>query len=130
MFSKDAMETISEKAIELVEEKKEEILEKVIEQLESKKEDVEKKVDEAETIVEQTAEAIGDKLEQIVDKLDDIPQVAKAIEVLDDVIGNQIDGREVTCSCFSWLFVLRITRKNPPTAPSKPAETENKPSSQ
>jgi len=124
------METISEKAIELVEEKKEEIVEKVVEQLESKKEEIEEKIDQAENVVEQTVEAIGDKLEAIVDKLDDNPQIAKAIDVLDDVIGNQIDGREVTCSCFSWLFVLRITRKNPPTVPSKPTETENKPSSQ
>lgn len=124
------METISEKAIELVEEKKEEIIEKVEEQLESKKEEVGKKVDQVENTIEQTAEAIGDKLEAIVDKLDDNPQVAKALEVLDNVLGNQVDGREVTCSCFSWLFVLRITRKNPPTVPSKPVETENKPSSQ
>lgn len=124
------METISEKAIELVEEKKEEIIEKVVEQLDSKKEEIGEKVDKVENVIEKSAEAIGDKLEAIVDKLDDNPQVAKAIEVLDNVIGNQIDGREITCSCFSWLFVLRITRKNQKTVQSKPVETENKPSSQ
>jgi hypothetical protein len=115
-----------------MESKKEEVIQKVAEEIVKKEEEIEKKVDEAEVIIETTAEKIGDKLEElskpaldILDKIDDNPQVAKALEM----VAEQFDGREINCSCFSWLFVLRISRKNRQTPQTKPAETENKSSS-
>lgn len=121
--SKDAMEAVVvEKVTELVESKKDEVLEKVVEQVEEKKEEIEKKVDEvadkAEEAVEKAADEVGKKLEEaakpltdLIDKLDDNPQVAKALDIIDDVIGDQLDGREISCSCFGWLVALRIARK-------------------
>lgn len=122
--SKDAMETVVvEKVAEIVESKQDEILEKAVEQLEERKEEIEKKVDEvadkAEEVIENAAGEVGKKLEEaakpivdLIDKLDDNPQVAKALDVIDDVIGDQLDGREITCSCFGWLVALRIARKS------------------
>lgn len=112
-------EVVTEKAVELLESKKEEILEKVAEQLEEKKEEIEKKVDEAadkaEETVEKAAEEIGKKLEEaakpltdLIDKLDDNPQIAAVLEG----IVTQVDGREISCSCFGWMFALRIHRKS------------------
>lgn len=128
--SKDAMEKkvediVTEKAVELVESKKEEILEKIAEQLEGKKEEIEKKVDEVadktEETVEKVADDIGKKLEEVakpltdlIDKLDDNPQVAT---ILTGIV-TQVDGREITCSCFGWLFALRISRKGTATPPA------------
>jgi hypothetical protein len=123
MFNKDAMADV---VVELVESKKEEIME----QVEAKKEEIEKKVDEvadkAESAIENTANEIGKKAEAILDKLDDNPQIAKALDVLDDVIGDQLDGREISCSCFGWLVALRIARKSQQTPPSKSEETPSK----
>lgn len=122
--SKDAMENVvSEKAVELVEAK-------VVEQLEEKKEEIAEKVDEVadktEEAIEKVADEIAKKLEEpvaaIIDKLDDNPQIAKAIDVVQDVIGDQLDGREISCSCFGWLVALRISRKTQSTLPSKPEE--------
>ncbi len=126
--SKDAME---DKIKEVVAEK---VVEKAIEQLEEKKEEIEKKVDEVadkvEDSIEKASEEVGKQLEEaakpiadIIDKLDDNPQIANAIEMVSDIIVDQLTGREVSCSCFGWLFALRITRKTPPTPPSKPEET-------
>lgn len=134
--SKDAMEKVDdvvEKVTEAVESKKEEILEKVAEQVEEKKEEIEQKVDEvadkAEEVVEKVAEEVGKKLEEaakpltdLIDKLDDNPQIAKALDVIDDVIGDQLDGREVSCSCFGWLVALRIARKSKQSPQAKPEE--------
>jgi hypothetical protein len=140
--SKDAMEdkvkeVISEKVTELVESKKDEVVEKVLEKIEDKKEELEKKVDEVadntEKAVEKVAEDLGKKLEEaskpladIIDKLDDNPQIAKAIDVVGDAIVSQIDGREISCSCFGWLVALRISRKSKEILPSKPEETVQK----
>jgi len=117
--SKDAMEVITEKAVELVESKQEEILEKV-------EEVAEQQVDAAEKAIEETASEVGKKLEDvaapiadIVDKLDDNPQVAAAIETL----VTAVDGREISCSCFGFLFALRISRKSKRSPPAKPEET-------
>ena len=128
--SKDAMEeVVSEKAIELVEEKKEEIIEAVVEKIEEQQEEIEKKVDQAEETIEKAADEAGKQLEEIakpitdiIDKLDDNPQIAKAL----DIIGDQFDGREISCSCFGWLFALRISRRNQLTLPSKPEDVLEK----
>jgi hypothetical protein len=118
---------MAEVVVELVESKKEEVVEKVLEQVEEKKEEISEKVDEvvdkAEAAIESAGDAIGKKAEAILDKLDDNPQVAKALDILDDVIGDQLDGREVSCSCFGWLVALRITRKSQKTPPAKSEET-------
>lgn len=113
------MEVVTEKAVELIESKKEEILDKI-------EEVAEQKVDAAETAVEEAASDLGKKLEELaapvadlIDKLDDNPQVAAAIESL----VTQVDGREVSCSCFGFLFALRITRKSKTTPPAKPEDT-------
>jgi hypothetical protein len=134
--SKDAMEKkveeiVTEKAVELVESKREEILEKVAEQLEEKKEEIEKKVDEvadkAEDTVEKAAEEVGKKLEEaakpltdLIDKLDDNPQIAAVLEG----IVTQVDGREISCSCFGWMFALRIHRKSTGSPPAKSEEIQ------
>ena len=113
--------------VNVVESKKEEIIEKVLEQVEEKKEEVSQKVDEvadkAESAIESAGDEIGKKVEAVLDKLDDNPQVAKALDVIDDVIGDQLDGREISCSCFGWLVALRIARKSQKTAPAKSAAT-------
>jgi hypothetical protein len=109
--------------VELIESKKEEVVEKVLEQVESKKEKIGEKVDDvvdsAETAIEKAGDEIGKKVEAILDNLDNNPQVAKALDVLDDVIGDQLDGREISCSCFGWLVALRIARKSQKSAPAK-----------
>ncbi len=127
--SKDAMETV----VEVIESKKDEVLEKVVEQIEEKKEEVEQKVEEvadkAEEAVEKAADEVGKKLEEaakpiadLIDKLDDNPQVAKAIDMVDDIIGDRLDGREISCSCFGWLVALRIARKSKKTSQAKPED--------
>jgi hypothetical protein len=120
---------MAEVVVELVESKKEEVVEKVLEQVEAKKEEISEKVDEAadkaEAAIESAGDAIGKKAEAILDKLDDNPQVAKALDILDDVIGDQLDGREISCSCFGWLVALRITRKSQTSAPAKSEATLN-----
>lgn len=109
--------------VELVESKKDEVIEKVLEQVEAKKEELSEKVDEvadtAEAAIETAADDLGKKMESIVDKLDDNVHIAKALDVLDDVIGDQLDGREISCSCFGWLVALRMSRKRRTTPPSK-----------
>ncbi len=124
MFNKDAMSDI---VVEIVESKKEEIIEKALEQVEDRKEEAAKKVDEVadkvEATIENAGDEIGKKVEGIIDKLDDNPHIAKALDILDDVIGNQVDGREISCSCFGWLVALRITRKSQKNSPSKSEAT-------
>jgi hypothetical protein len=135
MFSKDAMADV---IIEIVESKKDEIADKALEQLESKKEEISEKVDTVldtteETIektVEDTASKIEETVKNVLDKIDDNPQVAKALDAVEDIIGDQLDGREISCSCFGFLWLLRITRKTPQTSPSKPEENLNKSSIQ
>jgi ElaB/YqjD/DUF883 family membrane-anchored ribosome-binding protein len=125
-MEKKVEEIVTEKAVELLESKKDEILEKVAEQLEEKKEEIEKKVDEvadkAEETVEKAAEEVGKKIEEaakpltdLIDKLDDNPQIAAVLEG----IVSQVDGREISCSCFGWMFALRIHRKSTDSPPSK-----------
>lgn len=116
--------------VELVESKKEEVVEKVLEQVESKKEEIAEKVDavadKTEAAIESAGDEIGKKVEAILDKLDDNPQVAKALDVLDDVLGDQLNGREISCSCFGWLVALRITRKDRQSSPAKSEATPSK----
>lgn len=128
-FSSPIKDAMADVVIEIVESKKDEIAEKVIEQIEGKKEDIEKKVDEVADKAEETIEQVGEKIEEaakpltdLIDKLDDNPQIAKAIDMVDDIIGDQLDGREISCSCFGWLVALRISRKMKKTLPSKPEE--------
>lgn len=130
MFSKDAM---SEVVVEIIESKKDEVAEKVLEQLESKKDEIESKVDDVmdkteekiESAVEDASKKIEDTVKDIIDKIDDNPQVAKVLDMVDDVIGDQLDGREISCSCFGFLWFLRISRKNKQSPPSKSEEKVN-----
>ena len=120
------METV----VEVIESKKDEVLEKVVEQVEEKKEEVEQKVEEvadkAEEAVEKAADEVAKKLEEAAKPITDIiesnPQVAKAIDMVDDIIGDRLDGREISCSCFGWLVALRIARKSKKTSQAKPEE--------
>lgn len=120
-------DVISEKVVELIESKQDEIVEKVVEQVESKKEEIETKVDEVadnvETAIESAGDAVGKKAEAILDKLDNNPHVAKALDVLDDIVGDQLNGREISCSCFGWLVALRIARKSQKTSLAKSEAT-------
>jgi hypothetical protein len=122
---------------EIVESKKDEVLEQVTVQIEEKKEEISQKVDEVadkvEEVVEKAGEEVGKKLEEaakpiadLIDKLDDNPQVAKALDIVGDVLEEQLNGRELSCSCFGWLVALRISRRNPPPPPSKSEETPQK----
>lgn len=128
--NKDAMEIITE----VVESKKEEVLEAAVVQLEEKKEEIEEKVDEVadkvEEVVEKAAEDVGKKVEDavlsVLDKIDDNPQVAKAVEIVGDILGDQLNGRELSCSCFGWLVALRIARKAQVSPPSKSEATLSK----
>lgn len=128
--TKDAMEKVTE----LIETKKEEVLEKAVEAVEGKKEQIEEKVDETldkvEESIEKASEEFGKKAEEaakpiadIIDKLDDNPQIAKIIDIVGDSIVDQLTGREISCSCFGWMFALRISRKTTVSAPSKSEET-------
>jgi hypothetical protein len=116
--------------MEVIESKKEEVVEKVIEQIENRKDDISKKVDETEVKVEETVEKVSKKLEEtvssVVDKLDDNPQVAKVIDSVENIIIDQLDNRDLSCSCFGFLWSLRITRKSPQKTPSKSEESQNK----
>jgi hypothetical protein len=123
---------MAEASVESV--KKDEILEAAVVQLEDKKDEIEKKVDEvadkAEDVIEKVAEEVGKKVEDavmsVIDKLDDNPQVAKVLDVVEDAVIKQLDGREVTCSCFGWLVALRITRKIRASPPSKSEDVQPK----
>lgn len=126
LINKYAMADI---VVELVESKKEVVVEKVLEQVEAKKEVLEKKVDEvadkAEAAIEKAGDEIGKKAEAILDKLDDNPHIAKAIDVLDDIVGDELNNREISCSCFGWLVALRITRKTQKKPQATPEEILN-----
>jgi hypothetical protein len=107
--------------VKVVESKKDEIFEKAVEQINEKK--VDEVVDKVEETVEKVIDEVAKKIEEtaapvaaILDKLDDNPQVAKVIDILED----QLDGREISCSCFGWLVALRIARKSKKTSPPKP----------
>lgn len=122
---------MAEIVVEIVESKKDEIIEKVVEQIDEKK--VDEVVDKVEEKVEEVAEVVTEKIEEvakpltdIIDKLDDNPQVAKVLDAIED----QLDGREVSCSCFGWLFALRISRKRKETPPSKSEEIPKSESSE
>ena len=114
--------------MEVIESKKEEIVEKVIDQIESRKDDIVKKIDEAEVKVEETVEKVADDIEKKVeDILDNAPpEVKKVLDALESNIIEAVDGRLVSCSCFGFLWSLRITRKSPETPPSKSEDTQNK----
>lgn len=120
---------MEKKVVELVESKKEEVVEKVLDQIEGKKEEIGKKLDESEIVVEESVEKVAKKLEDtvssIVDKLDDNPEVAKVIDSVEDVIASQLDGRDISCSCFGFLWSLRITRKSQKKTPSKSEGSQN-----
>lgn len=112
------METV----VQVVESKKEEIIEKVVEQVDEKK--VDEALDKVEDVIEKTVEEISEKVEKVVEelsaKVDLPPEVEKVIDILED----QLDGREVSCSCFGWLVALRITRKSKQTPPTKSADEQ------
>ena len=120
--------------MEVIESKKEEAVEKVIDQIESHKDEIATKIEETEVKIEESVEKVGKKLEDtvssVVDKLDDNPQVAKVIDSVETIVVDQLDDRNLSCSCFGFLWSLRITRKSPQTPPSKSEETQNKPTPQ
>lgn len=129
--NKDAMEeVITTKAIELVESKQEEIEQKVEETADKVLDNVQENTQEVADKIEDVVEKISKPVADLIDKIDDIPVVK---EVLDNITGSlveQVDGRVFSCSCFGFLWSLRITRNNPQPVPSKSKETENKPSEQ
>jgi hypothetical protein len=106
-----------------------EAVEKKIEEvLESKTEEIDKKVDEAEVKIEETVENVATDIEK---KIEDIlenasPEVKKVVDVVESKLIEVIDGRVFSCSCFGFLWSLRIARKSPQTPPSKSEETQNK----
>ena len=105
----------------IIESKSDEIQKKVEEIIESKSEEIQKKADEIEVKIEETVEKVADDIQK---KIEDIlpDQLEKIIE---SNLVEVIDGRVFSCSCFGLLWSLRITRKSPPTLPSKSEETRN-----
>lgn len=92
--------------------------------IESKIEEVTVKVDEVLDKIENTEIKVEEPkfLTDLIDKIDDIPVVKETIENLVEVV----DGRVFTCSCWSWVLTLRITRKNNQPVPPKSEENLNK----
>lgn len=123
-----------EVVVELVESKKEEIIEKITDQIKDKKDEIVKKADDvldnSETVVEKSVEEVGKKIEEvakpILDLIESNPQIASII----DSVVDQVNGREISCSCWGFLWSLHITRKTHHNLPSKFEETQNKLKSQ
>lgn len=97
-------------------------MDKIEEVVESKVEEVTVKLDEVLDKVEEIKIEEPKVVEKIIDKLDDIPVINEAMKNIVEVV----DGRVFTCSCWSWVLTLRITRKNRETVPPKPEENQNK----
>jgi hypothetical protein len=132
-INKDAMdkvkEVVTEKAVELVEQKAEEVEKKVEETADKVLDTVQENTQVVADKVEDAIETVTKPITDLIDKLDDNPAVKKVIDGISESIVEQVDGRVFSCSLFGWLFALRITRKTPQSSPTKSEETENKPSS-
>lgn len=96
-------------------------MDKIKEVVETKTEEISVKLDDVLDKVEEVKIEEPKIIEKIVDKLDDIPVINEAMQNIVEVV----DGRSFTCSCWGWLFVLRISRKSRNTPPSKPEEKTN-----
>lgn len=115
---------------EIIESKKEEVIEKITDQIESKKDEIVKKADDvldsSEVAIEASVEEAGKKIEEVakpvLDLIESNPQVASII----DSVVDQVDGRDISCSCWGFLWSLHITRKSPLTPPSKSEDSSRK----
>jgi len=96
-------------------------MDKVEKIVEAKTEEIAVKLDDVLDKVEEVKIEEPKIIATIIDKLDDIPVINEAMQNIVEVV----DGRSFTCSCWGWLFVLRISRKSRNTPPSKPEETTN-----
>lgn len=103
---------------EIVKEKIEQAIEAV--QLDEKAVEVTDKVlDSAEKSVEDTADKVLNKVEeelnvlqrQITGYIGDNQHVLRALEKAEDIILDNVSGREVNCGCFGFLFALKISRR-------------------
>lgn len=129
--NKDAMnkvvtEVVTEKAVELVEQKTEEIEKKVEETTDKVLDTVQENTQAVADKVEDAVEKVLEPMTDVVKKLEENPEVKKVIDTLTESVAEQVDGREFSCSLFGWLFALRITRKSRQTSPSTPSVTESK----
>lgn len=96
-------------------------MDKIEEVVETKVEEVTVKLDDVLDKVQEVTIEEPKVIEKIVDKLDDVPVINEAMKNMVEVI----DGRAFTCSCWGWLFVLRISRKARNIPPSKSEEKTN-----
>lgn len=89
---------------------------------------VKTKIEEVTVKVDEALDKIEIKIEEpkvvtdLIDKIDDVPVVKEVIENIVEVV----DGRVFTCSCWSWVLTLRITRKKKDSVPPKSEENLNK----
>lgn len=104
--------------MEVIEEKAKEVVEQIEDKVEITVEEIEKKVE--------------DKVEEVAKKLDEktdwIPSEVKT--AVESKLVEVVDGSAISCSCFGFLWSLRISRKSPPTPPSKSEDSQNTPKPQ
>lgn len=122
------MEKVVEKVNEVV----------TVELVEQKTEEVEKKVEEAADkvldTVQENSQKVAEKVEETIEKvakpvtdlIDKDPRVKAVLDGVSESVAEQLDGREISCGCFGWMFALRITRKGQSSAPSKPSVLDSK----
>ena len=107
-------DVVSEKVIEIVEEKKEEIKERV-------KSEADKELDKVEEKVQDLLDTINGHLKEV-EAAKDVapPAVKKVIDLVEEGIIEEVDGRVFSCFCLGWNLALRISRKKTPSSPTKP----------
>lgn len=112
--------------------KVEETVKDLVEKVEDKVEDVvkdlaEKVEDKVEDVVKDLAEKVEDKVEELIKKVeDDHPSVKIAVDAIETKLAEVVDGRVLSCSCWGFLWTLRITRKTPQSSLPKPEDSVSK----
>lgn len=105
--------------------KVEETVKDLIENVEDTVKDIMEKVeDKLEDIASDIGEDVGDKVEELVKKVEDIhPSVKIAVDAVEAKLAEVVDGRALSCSCWGFLWTLRIVRKS--RQPSLPKVEES-----
>lgn len=126
--NKDAvMEKVNDiVTVELVEKKVEEVEKKVEETTDKVLDTVQETSQQVADKIEDSVEKIAKPLTDVIDKLDDDPRVKVVLDSVTDAVSEQLDGREISCGCFGWMFALRITRKVRASSQTTPAVSGSK----
>jgi hypothetical protein len=126
VVAEQVKEAVTEKAIELVEQKAEEVEKKVEETTDKVLDTIQENTQAVAEKVEDAVEKAAKPLTDLIDKLDDDPRVKAVIDNVTEAVAEQLDGREFSCGCFGWMFALRIARKSRQPSPSKSEVIDNK----